>query len=108
MKKTRKSNSNRGGFRPNSGRRRLKEDERNIPISGSVPESVVSRVREEAEAEGISISMKLTNILADWASQPEIPDPEETPLDTAAKFLVAILRRAVEMMDEERREKEEN
>ncbi len=54
-----------GGSRPNSGRK----GNRTSAVSARVPEAVLEKLKAEAEAEGVSISAKVAEVLKAWADQ---------------------------------------
>ena len=54
-----------GGRRPNSGRK----GNRTSAVSARVPDAVLEKLKAEAEAEGVSISAKVAEVLKAWADQ---------------------------------------
>lgn len=54
-----------GGSRPNAGRK----GNRTSAVSARVPEAVLEKLKAEAEAEGVSISAKVAEVLKAWADQ---------------------------------------
>lgn len=54
-----------GGARPNAGRK----GNRTSGVSARVPEAILEKLKAEAEADGISVSAKVAEILANWAKR---------------------------------------
>ena len=54
-----------GGSRPNAGRK----GNRTSAVSARVPDAVLEKLKAEAEAEGVSISAKVAEVLKAWADQ---------------------------------------
>lgn len=56
-----------GGRRPNSGRKKTTEQ-----VSTRVPLAVLDALKDAAKADGVSLSAKTAEILAEWAKKGKV------------------------------------
>ncbi len=84
-----------GGARPSAGRRQKTGNADCMTLSAHVTKTLASALKEAAEEEGVSLSLKVTEILNDWIDHQydEIEQPDPDPLAVAINRLADVLER---------------